>query len=49
MTGMAVPDGHESHEVDMPKELYEAARPDLSEYVLHTKKGSPALVKRGGK
>lgn len=44
-TGMSVPDGQQAHEVDLPKELYEAARPNLGDYVLDT----ASLVRRSTK
>jgi hypothetical protein len=48
--GIGVPADQVAHEVDVPKELYEAARPDLSDYILETTKGRPAaLVRRSGK
>lgn len=48
--GMNIPAGHQVHEVDVPKELYEAARPSLSDYVLENSKGGPAtLVRRGAR
>lgn len=49
-TGIAVPADQVVHEVDVPQELYEAARPDLGDYILQTEEGRPAaLVRRSPK
>jgi hypothetical protein len=37
-TGFMVPDNYTSHEVAVPQELYDAARPDLSSYALRAGK-----------
>jgi hypothetical protein len=46
-TGIDVPAGQVAHEVEVPRELYEAARPDLSNYILQIANGrAPTLVRR---
>jgi hypothetical protein len=37
-TGVVVPDNYTSHEVAIPQELFDAARPDLSSYALRAGK-----------
>jgi hypothetical protein len=37
-----------AHEVDVPEEVYEAARPDLSGYRIRADEGGPALIRSTG-
>ncbi|WP_369254417.1 hypothetical protein [Streptomyces sp. R35] len=45
-TGVVLSEGRVAHEVDLPDELYEAARPDLSGYRLRIDAGGSAAIER---
>lgn len=44
--GIGLSNGQVAHEVDVPDELYQSARPDLSGYSLRIAKGVPAVLVR---
>jgi len=48
--GVRLAEGQVAHEVDVPDELYQAARPDLSGYRVRIDEGGPTLTRnpRGG-
>jgi hypothetical protein len=43
--GVRLSEGQVAHEVDVPDELYESARPDLSGYRVRVDEGKPALIR----
>lgn len=46
-TGVSLHEDDVVYEVDVPQELYESARPDLSRYTLSLYEGRPTLVPKG--
>jgi len=47
-TGIGLSSGQVAHEVAVPDELYQLARPNLQDYVVQESKGGPAkLIKKG--
>ncbi|WP_369153321.1 hypothetical protein [Streptomyces sp. R17] len=45
-TGVLLAEGQIAHEVDVPDELYQAARPDLSKYRVRVDDGGYAFLER---
>jgi hypothetical protein len=43
--GVRLAEGQVAHEVDVPDELYQSARPDLSGYRVRVEEGGPTLIR----
>jgi hypothetical protein len=43
--GVRLSAGQVAHEVDVPEEVYQLARPDLSSYRVEVRGGSPELIR----